>query len=58
MALTTLQKTQAALAVPCTWHRKPAGEPCPVDPNGSLSGVCMDRRADALGLPHEDGDQR
>jgi hypothetical protein len=47
MRLTTKQKADAALAVPCPVHDVPAGEPC-TSPRGALAGSCMDRRRTVL----------
>jgi hypothetical protein len=45
--LTTKQKADAALAVPCPVHDVPAGEPC-TSPRGALAGSCMKRRRAVL----------
>jgi hypothetical protein len=45
--LTTRQKADAALAIACPVHGKPAGEPCTL-PRGALAGSCMERRRTAL----------
>ena len=42
--MTTREKTEAALAVPCPIHQVPAGEPCPL-----VLEACMARRTAALG---------
>ena len=47
MSLTTRQKADAALAIPCPVHSSPAGEPC-TSPGGAFAGSCMDRREAAL----------
>ena len=47
MRLTSKQKADAALAVPCPLHDVPAGEPC-TSPRGALAGSCMDRRRAVL----------
>ena len=49
MRLTTKQKADAALAVPCPVHDVPAGEPC-TSPKGAFAGSCLDRRECALGM--------
>lgn len=47
MSLTTRQKEAAALAIPCPWHQRAAGEPCP--PTLAISGpACSARRESAL----------
>ena len=47
MQLTSRQKADAALAVPCPVHGKAAGGPC-TSPRGALAGSCMDRRRAVL----------
>jgi hypothetical protein len=47
--LTSKQKADAALAVPCPVHDVPAGEPC-TSPKGAFAGSCLDRREAALGM--------
>jgi hypothetical protein len=44
--LSTLQKRDLALSVPCPVHDVAPGEVCPA---GSLDGACMARRTAALG---------
>jgi hypothetical protein len=45
--LTTRQKADAALAIPCPVHGTPAGEAC-TSPRGALAGSCLFRRESAL----------
>jgi hypothetical protein len=53
--LTTKQKANIALAIPCPVHGTPAGETCTLA-SGVLAGSCMKRREVAL-APFETADR-
>lgn len=52
MRLTTRQKAEIALTVPCPVHGDPAGVPCTL-PRGVMAGSCLDRREAAPGIADE-----
>lgn len=56
MSLTTREKEQAALAIPCPLHGVPAGDLCQMA-YGAMAGLCMPRRDAALREDRTEGSQ-